>query len=271
MTEDDQLEPAYGPEQRYRTRDDQVDIERLRLSMLAEARDPKTFGLLSRVEIAEGMHCLEVGAGTGTVSAWMADKVGASGRVMSTDIDLQFHAEMPANVILREHDIESDSLPREHFDIVHARAVLQHVPSRDEVVGKLVEALKPGGWLIVEDTSLLGFRQQRLPEPYRTIHQIMTEEGLNDWRDSNFGIQVLSRMREIGLVDLDVVGDVWAMHPHEPSGEWWYLAFERAIPYMVAAGVANEADCSSALEQVRSEDFVMMSPAWLATLGRKPR
>ncbi len=63
---------------------------------------------------------------------------------MSTDIDLQFHGSMPDNVIVRQHDIESDSLPIGHFDIVHARAVLQHVPSREEVVGKLIEALKPG-------------------------------------------------------------------------------------------------------------------------------
>ncbi|MDE0065990.1 MAG: methyltransferase domain-containing protein [Acidimicrobiaceae bacterium] len=265
MTEDD-----YEPEKRYRTRDDQVDIERLRLSMLAEARDPKTFVLLDQVGIAEGMHCLEVGAGSGSVSAWMADKVGSTGRVMSTDVDLQFHAEMPANVIVREHDIENDSLPRGHFDVVHARAVLQHVPSRDEVVGKLVEALKPGGWLVIEDGTFLGFGEQGLPEPYKTIHQIMSAGSLDEWRDPNFGLQALDRMRAVGLVDLDVVGDVWAMRPHEPSGEWWFLALERAIPYMVTAGVVNEADGRLALEQVRAEGFVMMSPASIATLGRKP-
>lgn len=266
MSEDD-----YQTERHYRTRDDQVDIERLRLSMLAEARDPKTFGLLSRVGIAEGMHCLEVGAGAGSVSAWLADKVGSTGRVMSTDIDLQFHAEMPANVIVRKHDIENDALPREHFDIVHARAVLQHVPSRDEVMGKLVEALKPGGWLVIEDGIFLGFGEQGLPEPYKTIHQIMSAGSLDEWRDPNFGLQVLDRMRAVGLVDLDVAGDVWAMRPHEPSGEWWFLALERAIPYMVSAGVVNEPDGRLALEQVRAEGFVMMSPASIATLGRKPR
>lgn len=63
----------YEPQERYGTRDDQVDIERLRLSMLAEARDPKTCALLTRVGIAEGMHCLEIGAGSGSVSAWMAE------------------------------------------------------------------------------------------------------------------------------------------------------------------------------------------------------
>ena len=216
------------------------------------------------------MHCLEVGAGAGTVSAWMAERVGERGRVMSTDIDLQFHDEMPSNVIVRQHDVAADRLPREHFDIVHARAVLQHVPTRDEVIAKLVDALKPGGWLVVEDGTFLGFGQQGLPEPYKTIHQIMAAGSLDEWRDPDFGLQVLDRMRSVGLVELDVVGDIWAMRPHEPSGEWWFLALERAIPYMVAAGVVDESDSRAALEQVRADGFVMMSPASIATLGRKP-
>ena len=265
MTDED-----YEPQERYGTRDDQVDIERLRLSMLAEARDPKTCALLTRVGIAEGMHCLEIGAGSGSVSAWMADQVGARGRVMSTDIDLQFHDEMPSNVIVRQHDIATDSLPREHFDIIHARAVLQHVPTRDEVVGQLVDALKPGGWLVIEDGTFLGFGQQGLPEPYKTIHQVMSAGSLDEWRDPDFGLQVLDRMRSVGLVELDVVGDIWAMRPREPSGEWWFLALERALPYMVTAGVVEEADGQAALQQVRAEGFVMMSPASIATLGRKP-
>ncbi len=265
MTDDD-----CAPQQDYGTRDGQVDIERLRLSMLSEARDPKTFALLTQVGIAPGMHCLEIGAGTGGVSAWMAGRVGARGRVMSTDIDLQFHAEMPTNVIVRQHDIAAGTLPREHFDIIHARAVLQHVPTRNEVIGKLVDALKPGGWLVVEDGAFLDFGQQGLPDPYKTVHQVMAEGSLDERSDPNFGLRVLDRMRSVGFVDLDVVGDVWAMRPHEPSGEWWFSALERAIPYMVAAGVVDEADGRTALEQVRSEGFVMMSPASIATLGRKP-
>lgn len=265
MTDED-----HAPQQSYGTRDDQVAIERVRLDMLAEARDPKTCALLRQVGIAEGMHCLEVGAGAGSVSAWMAAQVGERGRVMSTDIDLQFHGEMPSNVIVRQHDVATDPLPREHFDIIHARAVLQHVPTRDEVVAELVDALKPGGWLVVEDGTFLGFGQQGLPEPYKTVHQIMAAGSLDEWRDPDFGLQVLDRMRSVGLVELDVVGDIWAMRPHEPSGEWWFLALERAIPYMVAAGVVDESDSRAALEQVRAEGFVMMSPASIATLGRKP-
>jgi len=256
--------------ERYGTDDSEVDIERVRLGMLAAARDPKTFAVLDRIGVTAGMHVLEVGAGAGSVSAWLAERVGADGRVMSADIDLQFHEEMPENVILRELDIEKDRVPTAHFDIVHARALLQHVPSREEVIPKLIDALKPGGWLVLEDGQFLGFGEQGLPEPYATIHQIIAAGSQEEWRDPNFGLQILDRMRQHGLVELDAVGDVWAMRPGEPSGEWWFLALERAIPHLVAAELVTEADGAAALAQVREPGFVMLSPASIATIGRKP-
>ncbi|MEM7139840.1 MAG: methyltransferase domain-containing protein [Actinomycetota bacterium] len=257
-------------DERYGTDADEVEIERVRLGMLAAARDPKTFEILDRVGIGAGMHVLELGAGAGSVSRWMADRVGSEGRVMSTDIDLQFHDEMPANVIVRQHDVENEDLPRDHFDIVHARAVLQHVPTRAAVVEKLVDALKPGGWLVIEDGCFLGFGDQALPEPYGSLHRIIASGSMNEWHDPNYGIQVLGRMRELGLSGLDVVGDVWAMRPGEPGGEWWFMALERAFPKLVEVGMATQADADAALAQVRAPDFVMLSTVSLATIGRKP-
>ncbi|GJM38144.1 MAG: methyltransferase [Acidimicrobiales bacterium] len=256
--------------ERYTTESGEEDIERVRLGMLAAARDPKTFALLERVGIGAGMHVLELGAGAGTVSAWMADKVGPDGRVMSTDIDLQFHDDMPDNVIVRQHDVESDSLPAEHFDIVHARAVLQHVPTRAAVIEKLLAATKPGGWLVLEDGIFLGFAEQDLPEPYAGLHRIIASGAMNEWHDPNYGLQVLGRLRELGCTDLDVVGDVWAMRPGEAGGEWWFLALERAFPRLVEAGLTTQEDADAALAQVRAPGFVMVSTTSLATVGRKP-
>lgn len=256
--------------ERYGTDDDEVELERVRLGMLAAARDPKTFAVLDRVGVEAGMHVLELGAGAGTVSAWLAERVGPDGRVMSTDIDLRFHADMPPNVIVREHDIEHESLPREHFDVVHARAVLQHVPGRVDVIAKLIDLLKPGGWLVLEDGQFMGFGDQLLPEPYGTVHRLIAAGSQEEWRDPDFGLAILGHLRDHGLVDLDIYGDVWAMRPGEPGGEWWFLALERALPHLVGAGLVSDGDAETALAQVRAPGFVMLSPASIATVGRKP-
>jgi SAM-dependent methyltransferase len=39
------------------------------------------------------------------------------------------------------------------FDLVHARLVLVHVPDRAAALATMVAALRPGGWLLVEDAD----------------------------------------------------------------------------------------------------------------------
>ncbi len=254
----------------YATPDDEVEIERRRLALLAETRDPKTIGVLERTGIGPGWHCLELGAGTGSISKWMADQVGSEGRVMSTDIDLRFHIDPTDNMIVREHDISADRLPAEHFDLVHARAVLQHIPQRIEVVDTLKDLLKPGGWLVLEDGNFMEFAEQPLPEPYQTVHKLVAGATHETWREPNFGLQLPHVMRQAGFEDIDAVGDVWAMRPGEASGEWWFLALERAIPKLVEFEVIDAEQGADALAQVRAPGFVMLSSTSISCTGRKP-
>ena len=258
------------PSERYGVADDEVEIERVRLSMLAETLDPGTFRLLERVGVEPGMHVLELGAGTGSVSAWLADRVGDAGRVMSTDIDLRFHAEMPSNVIVRQHDAARDRLPSRHFHVVHARAVIQHIPQRQEVMARLVDALEPGGAMVIEDGSMAEFAEQTMPEPLGAVHRMVATASGQPWRDPQAGIRILGWMRDLGLQDLDARGSVRIMRPHEASGEWWFLALERAVPRLVDSGAVSESDAAAALAQMRAPGFAMLGPTSIATIGRKP-
>ena len=259
-----------GTAERYGVADDEVDIERVRLSMLARTLDPGTFRLLERVGVEPGMHVLEMGAGTGSVSAWLAERVGPQGRVMSTDIDLRFHADMPPNVIVRQHDAARDRLPAQHFHLVHARAVIQHIPERIEVLAKLADALRPAGAMVIEDGAMAEFAEQTLPEPLGSVHRMVATAAMSQWRDPNAGVRVLGWMRDLGLQDLDARGSVRIMRPREASGEWWFLALERAVPRLVEAGVVPESDAATALEQMRAPGFAMLGPTSIATIGRKP-
>ena len=148
---------------------DDVATETVRHGHLGANFDAGSARLLSRVGLTTGWHVLEVGAGGGSMARWLSDQVGPDGRVMATDIDLQFVGEQPANVILRQHDIVADRLPAEHFDLAHARAVLQHVPEREQALANMVAATKPGGWVVIEDVDWLVFDSQELPEPFATL------------------------------------------------------------------------------------------------------
>ncbi|WP_420639460.1 class I SAM-dependent methyltransferase [Candidatus Poriferisocius sp.] len=258
-------------ENRYGVNQDEVDIERVRLGMLAEARDPRTRRILAGVGVGEGWRCWELGAGGGSISAWLGRKVGPGGSVWSTDVDLQFHRPALPNVRVEQHDVTADPVPEAAFDLVHARAVLQHLPERDQVMETLWAALVPGGWLMVEDGAFASFTEQTLPEPYATVHRYVSSGAISEWRDPDYGVRLPGRFRDLGATDIDIIGDVWSMRPGEPGGEWWFLALERAIPRLVEAGLVTAEDGDTALGQVRAPGFVMMSTVSIAVVGRKPR
>ena len=257
-------------EERYGVHEDEVEIERRRLEMLAEARDPRTRRMLDSTGLSPGWRCWELGAGGGTVSAWLGRRVGPDGTVWSTDVDLQFHRPVLPNVVVEQHDVTRDPVPEAAFDLVHARAVLQHLPERDQVMETLWDALVPDGWLVVEDGAFASFAEQTLPEPYATVHRYASSGAISEWRDADYGVRLAGRFRDLGAADIDIIGDVWAMRPGESGGEWWFLALERAIPRLVEAGLVTSEDGDTALAQVRAPGFVMMSTVSIAVLGRKP-
>jgi SAM-dependent methyltransferase len=123
-----------------------------RFASLAKLYDGVTRRHLDRFGIGADQRCLEVGAGGGSVARFMSERVGPAGHVVATDINIDWMSgSQPGNVELRHHDIGVDPLPERAFDIVHARAVLTFVPERRSALMRMIAALKPGGWLLVEE------------------------------------------------------------------------------------------------------------------------
>src|SRR6202022_2716565 len=77
------------------------------------------------------------------------------GYVLATDIDTRHLEWISApNVVVRRHDILTDGLGAEGFDVVHCRAVLEHLGDPNRAIGRMVGALRPGGWLVVEGADV---------------------------------------------------------------------------------------------------------------------
>ena len=102
--------------------------ERQRLTALEDLFDDTTRHRLDLLGVGEGWRCLEVGAGAGSTARWLADRVGASGQVVATDLDPRFLSDGPRLKVIA-HDILTDDLDTEAYDLVHARACLNISPT----------------------------------------------------------------------------------------------------------------------------------------------
>jgi SAM-dependent methyltransferase len=125
-----------------------------RFAALAELFDPWTFSHLDALGLGEGWRCWEVGAGGVSVLRGLTERVGTGGRVLATDIDVSWiEPAAGAALEVRRHDVVCDPQPSETFDLVHARLVLVHLSDRTTALRVMVDALRPGGWLVLEDAD----------------------------------------------------------------------------------------------------------------------
>lgn len=184
----------------------------VRFESLSALYDTATRRHLDRLGISSGWHCLEVGAGGGSVASFMSERVGGTGNVLATDINVdRMPASLPPNLEVRQHDIGTDPLPERRFDLVHARAVLLFVPERDAVIPRMVQALKPGGWLLLEEIlpHVLGlFDPSDDPdaELVRRARQATFELMRRSGGDPTFASRLPRAVAALGLSDFGAEG-----------------------------------------------------------------
>src|SRR5262245_33057122 len=130
------------------------EIEEERLDLLEQLFDPGS--RRRRALVQPGWRCLEVGAGRGSMAVWLTQQVGRHGHVVATDIDLSYleRLDIP-NLEVRRHDILRDPLDAlgvRSFDLVCSRLMLFWLAGKQEAaIRRMVECLRPGGWLVDED------------------------------------------------------------------------------------------------------------------------
>jgi ubiquinone/menaquinone biosynthesis C-methylase UbiE len=260
--------------QSYRINDDpdQVRREQDRLRMLARVADSRTRRALVDVGIAPGWHCVDVGSGAGSIAAWMAEQVGPAGRVLSLDVDTRFQPASAGVVEVRAIDVTSEPIGENEFDLVHARALLQHLAQREAVLDAMVAAAKPGGWIVVSDIDWIQYDAQPVPEPFATLSRILRDlSSSQNGYDGTWGRMLIDAFTARGLADVDGRGEVWTMRGGTDSAEWYVAALERALDVLPAEVFPAGFDPRIAIAQAREPSFAILSPISVTAWGRKPK
>src|SRR4051794_29920487 len=183
-----------------------------RFVWLAELFDGVTRGHVDRLGIGAGARCWEVGAGGPGVPQALAAAVGPTGYVLATDIDPAW-LEAGGGYEVRRHDVAADPPPEPGtFDLVHARLVLVHIPDRARALATMVAALRPGGWLLIEDADTAlqplaclddsGPAQRRANRLRDAVRELLAGRGA----DLRFGRTLPRALRAAGLVDVAAAG-----------------------------------------------------------------
>jgi ubiquinone/menaquinone biosynthesis C-methylase UbiE len=239
----------------------------------------RTYRFLETAGIGPGCHCLEVGGGSGAVAAWMADRVGPSGYVLVTDIDPRFMEgsayRRPAHMELRRHDIGTDPLPEGAFDLIHARLVLSHVPQRLGALARLVAALRPRGWLVIEEfDGRLIDRTIPLSDaaaaPFKRVVGALAR--LMDERDfeGEWPRRLNGHLKAAGLTEVGMEGHLAVREGHSLGASLDAANFAQVRREAVARGLVTEAEIDAVLARLDAPEFAVFSPVMFTAWGRAP-
>ncbi|MDB5410531.1 MAG: putative methyltransferase [Rhodospirillales bacterium] len=245
---------------------------RARLDAVEAFLDPGTIRALEGLGVAPGWRCLELGAGGGSIAAWLSSRVGPAGKVVATDLDTRYVAERAdaANIEIRRQDIVADPLEASAFDLVHARLVLEHIPQRDAVLAKLTRSLRPGGWLMLEavdyvsgvPVSELGAAEHARSQDVRL--RAFGAAGLK----ADYGRHLPRLMRAAGLVEIGNEGRVFVMEGGSPGARWFQLSMEQVRDRLVGPERLSDAEVDRMLGLFADPEWAALSPIILAAWGR---
>ena len=244
-----------------------------RLTALASAFDPGTIRHL-QPRVQPGWRCLEIGGGCGSITRWLSERVGPRGYVLTTDIDTR-HLEPIGrpNVVIRRHDIARDPLPDEPFDLAHTRLVLQHVSDPERALDAMVAAVKPGGWIVVEDFEVLSGSAdsddralERISRTAAAMRQVTAAAGA----DSRFGRSLPQRLRRAGLTDVDVEGRVFIWTGGTDGAAITRLSYEQLKDAILATGLVTPQEYEADVADLEDPSFEIRSPVMWTAWGRRP-
>jgi ubiquinone/menaquinone biosynthesis C-methylase UbiE len=154
-----------------------------------------------------GSVVADIGAGKGEMTLLAARRVGATGRVYTTELDpkklaqLEELAAKQKNITALPAGVEQVNLPPECCDSIFMRLVYHHLTKPAEIDASLFRSLKPGGMLGVIDeepkpgsTKVEGVPDNRGGHgvPQKILTEELTSAGFkvvksfDDWPDKHY-------------------------------------------------------------------------------------
>jgi 2-polyprenyl-3-methyl-5-hydroxy-6-metoxy-1,4-benzoquinol methylase len=247
------------------------ELERARLRLLEQKHDPLTMPQLDAIGVGPGWRCLDVGAGGGSVTRMLAERVGSTGSVLATDLDVRLLEPLASDrVEILRHDLLAEPLPEAAFDLVHTRLVLMHVPARVQALRRLAGAVRPGGWLAIMDVDFTSVEISPTSRAWERSWSAFCDAVVAGGWDLRYGARLYPDLCALGLAEVTaeyVTG--WS-----PGGslqpQLLSLTFERLRERMRAAGAADE-DIDQGRALLGDAEVAVHGPTNCVATARRPQ
>ena len=230
-----------------------------------------------------GFSVLDVGCGTGAITAGIARAVKPGGHVIGVDRDealLEMARTEHAGIenLQFEYGDATDLRFRARFDIVTSARALQWIAEPGLVVEKMKQATKRGGVVVVLDYNHTQNQWEPEPPPeFRVFYDaFLAWRQTNGW-DNEMADHLPGLFRSVGLASVESREQDEVVKRGEPEfaklSFLWVGTLESVAGQLIAAGFCTKAQLDEVRERYVSwvmTDFVKQTLAMRAAIGIVP-
>lgn len=244
--------------------------ERQRLRAFEGMTDPSSLRRLDGLGLREGWSCLEVGCGSGAIARWMSHRVVPGGRVLALDVDTRFLADAagPSLEVLQQ-DLATAPLPQKVFDLVHVRRMLQPRLQWEQVMERLLPALKPGGWLLLEELETCSLTQNE-PGPFRQMVEVLRTLEHSAGPASPPVRTLPGTLQRWGLRNVSAEGELLVFAGGSPAAEYHRHLAARLWREGEHLRMLTRMQYEQCLETLREPGAWFYGPTLFSVLGQRP-
>jgi SAM-dependent methyltransferase len=260
------------------------DAEIARLDAQAGSIAGATEALLRAAGIGGAMRVLDLGTGLGHVAFMVADLLDPGGSVLGVDqaerlLEVAERRRASAgveNIEFRQADARTFNAS-ERFDAIVARLLLFHLPDREDVLRRQLDALRPGGTMVMVEFDIGAMRAEPEVALVEDVRRWIEAAFRAAGADPRIGTQAGQLLRRAGFADVSTLGVQAYFAPSDPTGPLLCAGVTRTLaPQIVAQGIADEAELGldtlqeRIAEQVAARDAVILPPAVVGAWGTRP-
>jgi SAM-dependent methyltransferase len=250
------------------TLDNTWDKAHRRLTLLESVYDPGTISRLTALGVGAGWRCLELGAGAGSIARWLCDRAGPTGTVTAVDLEPHFlEADPRPNLEIHRRDIVAEGVPGDGYDLIHARALIMHLPDRDNVIADLARRLRPGGVILLEEGDFYPFASESslYAEVWDRGASAAAKTGGDWYWARNLPVSFVAA----GLTGVTAAVEGLIFAGGTPWAELVALSFEQLTPLLVADGYSADL-VTAAIAELADPTRWFPTCALIAASGRAP-
>jgi ubiquinone/menaquinone biosynthesis C-methylase UbiE len=244
--------------------DNAATVEYQRLDLMSKILDPWTRSYLDALGVGPGWRCLELGSGNGSIAEWLCAVVGPSGSVTAVDNNTVLLDLIPAqNLVVQQMDIRTGQLRENAYDLVSCRAFLHQIAEQaPSVLERMAAAVKPGGWLLVQEPDF-HLAPTTEPEAWAATWQALIEWGHANGVDWYIGRRLPRMVSELGLARPEAKTDVQNIRGQDRGALYFQLFFAEVRDRVIGSGRLDTATLDAASALLDDPDY--WTQCWMMT------